>query len=116
MVPGRQAAARDLPDRLRALPEVGSDVFLHTHQVVREDALQLFGFAEADERTLFVSFDSDGAEGLDLASLGLSYDLFTRTTSPSIATLPIMLRITSTAAPEMWPERSCAASTAPCTG
>ena len=37
----------------RALPEVGAEVFLHTHQVVREDALQLFGFSDADERRLF---------------------------------------------------------------
>jgi len=37
----------------RALPEVGENVFLHTHQVVREDALQLFAFAELEERCLF---------------------------------------------------------------
>ncbi len=35
------------------LPEVGSDVLLHTHQVVREDAHLLFGFATEDERRLF---------------------------------------------------------------
>jgi Holliday junction DNA helicase RuvA len=37
----------------RALPEIGEAVYLHTHQVVREDALQLFGFAELEERMLF---------------------------------------------------------------
>lgn len=37
----------------RALPEVGEPIFLHTHQVVREDALQLYGFAEVEERNLF---------------------------------------------------------------
>jgi Holliday junction DNA helicase RuvA len=37
----------------RALPEPGEPVFLHTHQVVREDALMLFGFAELEERRLF---------------------------------------------------------------
>jgi len=37
----------------RSLPEAGEAVFLHTHQVVREDALQLFGFAELEERRLF---------------------------------------------------------------
>lgn len=37
----------------RTLPEAGAEVFLLTHQVVREDALMLFGFAEADERRLF---------------------------------------------------------------
>lgn len=36
-----------------ALPDLDAPVFLHTHQVVREDALMLFGFAELDERRLF---------------------------------------------------------------
>ena len=36
-----------------ALPASGDPVFLHTHQVVREDALMLFGFAEVEERRLF---------------------------------------------------------------
>jgi Holliday junction DNA helicase RuvA len=36
-----------------ALPEPGADVYLQTHQVVREDALMLFGFAEGEERRLF---------------------------------------------------------------
>jgi Holliday junction DNA helicase RuvA len=36
-----------------ALPEAGAPVFLHTHQVVREDALMLFGFADVEERRLF---------------------------------------------------------------
>jgi Holliday junction DNA helicase RuvA len=31
------------------------DVFLHTHLVVREDALSLFGFASDEERELFVA-------------------------------------------------------------
>jgi Holliday junction DNA helicase RuvA len=35
------------------LPDTGESVFLHTHQVVREDALMLFGFAELEERRLF---------------------------------------------------------------
>lgn len=35
------------------LPEIGTDVFLHTHLLVREDAQILFGFATADERSLF---------------------------------------------------------------
>jgi Holliday junction DNA helicase RuvA len=37
----------------RALPEIGAAVFLHTHQVVREDALQLYGFTDVAERGLF---------------------------------------------------------------
>lgn len=35
------------------LPEVGERVMLHTHFIVREDAQQLFGFTESQERTLF---------------------------------------------------------------
>ena len=38
--------ARELPDR-------GDEVFLRTRQVVREDALMLFGFVDADELKLF---------------------------------------------------------------
>jgi Holliday junction DNA helicase RuvA len=37
----------------QALPSAGREVFLRTRQVVREDSLQLFGFAEADELELF---------------------------------------------------------------
>ena len=35
------------------LPAVGEPVFLHTHQIVREDALMLFGFAELEEQRVF---------------------------------------------------------------
>ena len=35
------------------LPEIGTDVFLHTHMLVRDDAHVLYGFSTADERTLF---------------------------------------------------------------
>ncbi len=35
------------------LPDVGSEVTLHTHMVVREDAQLLYGFASETERTLF---------------------------------------------------------------
>jgi Holliday junction DNA helicase RuvA len=35
------------------LPEVGTEVELHTHLVVREDAHLLYGFATEDERRLF---------------------------------------------------------------
>ncbi len=37
----------------RTLPKPGEDVFLRTRQVVREDAVQLFGFAEPEEQKLF---------------------------------------------------------------
>ncbi len=35
------------------LPEVGVDLLLHTHLLVREDAQILYGFATEDERALF---------------------------------------------------------------
>lgn len=35
------------------LPEVGSDIFLYTHHLVREDAQILYGFTAEDERALF---------------------------------------------------------------
>ncbi len=37
------------------LPETGSEVFLYTHLVVREDAQSLFGFATEEEKVLFRS-------------------------------------------------------------
>jgi Holliday junction DNA helicase RuvA len=39
---------------LRQVPAVGSEVLLHTHLVVRDDALALYGFASEDERELFL--------------------------------------------------------------
>lgn len=35
------------------LPELGSDLFLYTHLLVREDAQILYGFATEDERLMF---------------------------------------------------------------
>jgi Holliday junction DNA helicase RuvA len=35
------------------LPEIGTELFLHTHLLVREDAQILYGFATDEERTLF---------------------------------------------------------------
>lgn len=35
------------------LPEIGQDVTLYTHFIVREDAQQLYGFADLSERLLF---------------------------------------------------------------
>lgn len=35
------------------LPKIGSELFLHTHLLVREDAQILYGFATSDERLLF---------------------------------------------------------------
>jgi Holliday junction DNA helicase RuvA len=39
---------------LSAVPAVGSEATLHAHLIVRDDALQLYGFATEDERELFV--------------------------------------------------------------
>ncbi|MBV9194530.1 MAG: Holliday junction branch migration protein RuvA [Solirubrobacterales bacterium] len=41
-------------ETLRRVPAVGLDVVLHSHMVVREDALQLYGFATEEERELFL--------------------------------------------------------------
>jgi Holliday junction DNA helicase RuvA len=41
-------------ETLRHVPSVGRDVVLHTHLVVRDDALALFGFATEEERELFL--------------------------------------------------------------
>ena len=38
---------------LRELPAIGAGVFLRTRQVVREDALMLFGFVDPEELKLF---------------------------------------------------------------
>jgi Holliday junction DNA helicase RuvA len=39
---------------LRAVPAIGAEMSLHTHLLVRDDALQLFGFATEEERELFL--------------------------------------------------------------
>jgi holliday junction DNA helicase RuvA len=41
-------------ETLRQVPAVGLAVTLHTHLVVRDDALALFGFATEEERDLFL--------------------------------------------------------------
>ena len=38
---------------LAALPQAGQDCTLYTHMSVREDAVELFGFAHKDERDMF---------------------------------------------------------------
>ncbi len=39
---------------LRHVPAVGKEAVLHTHLIVRDDALMLFGFATEEERELFL--------------------------------------------------------------
>jgi Holliday junction DNA helicase RuvA len=41
-------------ETLKHVPAVGHDVLLHTHLVVRDDALALYGFATEEERDLFL--------------------------------------------------------------
>ena len=41
-------------ETLRRVPAAGRDVVLHTHMVVRDDALALYGFATEEERALFL--------------------------------------------------------------
>jgi Holliday junction DNA helicase RuvA len=41
-------------ETLRQVPAVGHDAVLHTHLVVRDDALALYGFATEEERDLFL--------------------------------------------------------------
>lgn len=54
------------------LPELGQQVTLHTHFVVREDAQLLFGFYEKDERRLFRSLIKVNGVGPKLALTILS--------------------------------------------
>ena len=57
---------------LRQIPAVGHAVLLHTHLIVRDDALVLVGFAAAPERDLFLALLGVQAVGpkLALAVLG----------------------------------------------
>jgi len=41
-------------ETLRHIPRVGTKTDLHTHLIVRDDALQLYGFATEEERDLFL--------------------------------------------------------------
>ena len=50
------------------LPEVGEDVVLHTHLVVREDAQLLYGFYSLAERRMFRSLIRINGVGPKLAS------------------------------------------------
>jgi Holliday junction DNA helicase RuvA len=41
-------------ETLRAVPGAGRDVVLHTHLVMRDDAMNLYGFSSEEERELFL--------------------------------------------------------------
>lgn len=59
-------------ETLRQLPAVGEEGVLHTHLVVRDDALRLFGFYVERERDLFLLLTSVQAVGPKLALAVLS--------------------------------------------
>lgn len=59
-------------ETLRHVPAVGREVVLHTHLVVRDDALALYGFASEDERDLFLMLLGVQAVGPKVALAVLS--------------------------------------------
>jgi len=52
---------------LEKLPQLGEDVFLHTFTHVREDTLILFGFADTDEKAMFLLLINVSGVGPKLA-------------------------------------------------
>ena len=59
-------------ETLKAVPPVGKDAFLHSHLVVREDVMQLLGFATEEERDLFLYLNSVSGVGPKVAMAILS--------------------------------------------
>jgi holliday junction DNA helicase RuvA len=59
-------------ETLKHVPAVGRDVVLHTHLIVRDDALALYGFATEEERDLFLMLLSVQAVGPKVALAVLS--------------------------------------------
>ncbi|HWW89499.1 MAG TPA: Holliday junction branch migration protein RuvA [Solirubrobacteraceae bacterium] len=59
-------------ETLRHVPAVGEQVTLHTHLIVRDDALALFGFHSEQERELFLMLLSVQAVGPKVALAVLS--------------------------------------------
>ena len=59
-------------ETLRHVPAVGREVLLHTHLVVRDDALALYGFASEEERELFLMLLGVQAVGPKVALAVLS--------------------------------------------
>jgi len=59
-------------ETLRHLPALGEQVTLHTHMIVRDDALVLFGFHAEQERDLFLMLLSVQAVGPKVALAVLS--------------------------------------------
>jgi Holliday junction DNA helicase RuvA len=59
-------------ETLKHVPAVGRDVMLHTHLIVRDDALALYGFATEEERDLFLMLLGVQAVGPKVALAVLS--------------------------------------------
>ena len=59
-------------ETLRQVPAVGQAIALHTHLVVRDDALSLYGFATEEERELFLMLLGVQAVGPKVALAVLS--------------------------------------------
>lgn len=59
-------------ETLRHVPAVGGETTLHTHLIVRDDALQLYGFHSESERDLFLMLLSVQAVGPKVALAVLS--------------------------------------------
>jgi Holliday junction DNA helicase RuvA len=70
-------------ETLRRVPAVGGEVVLHTHLLVRDDALQLFGFASEEERELFLLL-------LGVQSVGPKAALAILSTAPPRELLAVM--------------------------
>jgi Holliday junction DNA helicase RuvA len=70
-------------ETLRRVPAVGEEVLLHTHLLVRDDALALFGFASEEERELFLLL-------LGVQSVGPKAALAILSTAPPRELLAVM--------------------------
>jgi Holliday junction DNA helicase RuvA len=59
-------------ETLKTVPQVGKQTTLHSHLVVRDDAMQLLGFATEEERDLFLHLNSVSGVGPKVAMAILS--------------------------------------------
>jgi Holliday junction DNA helicase RuvA len=59
-------------ETLRSVPAAGKPVMLHTHLIVRDDALLLYGFATEEERDLFLLLIGVQSVGPKMALAALS--------------------------------------------
>ena len=59
-------------ETLRAVPAAGREAFLHTHLVLRDDGMHLYGFASEGERDLFLMLIAVQGVGPKVALAALS--------------------------------------------